>query len=1127
MTAPVDPGDASDGDRQAAVRERARNLIVDASAGTGKTRLVVERIVELLAPHDDRAAIPIDRLAAITFTRKAAGELRIRTRQRILEALATQPPASLRAARLRDALAGLDTAQLATIHGFADRLLRRWPAQARLDPRYELTDDDDGLTDECFQLLVHAAEAGTLDDLVRGTPAADLAGEATLTILDAQRAGLALRSRDTEHWTYHGLDHLVAGFVRQRDVALLDAVCAEHDRAGFTRFGGEYVGLVDGLPVAARGSRWLVETGEIVRRLLDEPDPAVVFRELVERLERGPRGRASLAPSKRDDFGGDARAWDAWRALDGDGRKHPVRARPLRDDLLAPLRRWLATRLARLGPVVLAVHEQVKARHRVVDHVDLLLRLRDLLRDDRAIRSACQGLYDHIFVDEFQDTDPLQAEIVMLLCERGAQAASWDAVTLAPGRLTLVGDPKQSIYRFRRADIATYQRVIEVVERSPHRAVRLASSFRSAPGLVGWLNHRFADVLGVAPEGERFCGGTGEVFHQPLSPGRASGSDPTVHVVPIDAPPDAKVAELRAGEAAAMARYLRWLVCVSGIEIVDPVSQVRRPIGFGDIGVLAIATSHVPVLLAALDRDDVPHAARGGVLFLADPLHRRFLLGLCALADRDDGVALAALLRPPFFAVDLGDLARARPDHPDDRATQARAIIRELRRRRFERSPGATARALLEDTAIGRAVAVGRNAAQRLGGLRELCFQIEARALAHQLDFDATMERVRGWIERPQALDRPHPVTGDAVRVTTIHQAKGLEFPVVMLWDGRAAWRERHSHDAWRVERDGRGWAIRLDGLTWEEPAGLDLAERERLQREAERRRLVYVAATRARDLLVIPAVGAPDPQWILGTLLGGGRSSTVIERERHAADRHAAWFDAAAPPSVAPASDAAELELASTGAPESDATDLELALTQAWCARAAAAARPRMPPTAFTQAASPRAWWGKLGRFGTGFGETVHLAIGLALDTGQPAAEVVRRAVARTGLAAHRAAAVDDVTRAVAALGALGIAPGAAYRLEYPIAGRAPGGELVAGYVDLVAALPDGLVVLDFKTDRPPTTEDLMPQPYIDQVQGYASVLERALGTAPIRRGLLFTADGAVRWLASVPPARGAGEAT
>ncbi len=1089
-----------DDDRRCAITERERNVIVDASAGTGKTSLVVDRLVELVAPRDGRAAIPIDRLAAITFTRKAAGELRVRTRQRILEQLATLPADSPRAAPLRQALGGLDTAPIATIHGFADRLLRKWPAQARLDPRYELADDDAHLVGECFQLLVHAAETRTLGELLRGSAAADRADEATATLLDAQRAGLRLRSLETEHWTYHGLDDLVAGFVLHRDIVAPEFAVVDFDRGAFERFADEYAELVDGLSPDTRGGRWLLETGARLRTAAGEPDPAVMFRELVERLERGPHGKASVPPSKTHDFPGDDRAWNAWKAFDGDERKQPARLRPLRDDLLAPLRRWFAIRLAHLQPVVLQVYELVKARHQVVDHIDLLLRLRDLLRDDRAIRRSCQALFDHIFVDEFQDTDPLQAEIVLFLCERGAEAATWDAVTLAPGTLTVVGDPKQSIYRFRRADIATYQRVVEIVERSPHRAVRLSSSFRSAPGLVAWLNGRFDEILGSSKQGERFRRDTGEVFHQPLSKGRASGADPTVHVVPLELPEGGTAAEARALEAEAMARYIRWLLRGSGARIVDPVTSERRPIGYGDIGVLAIATTHVPVLFAAFDRDDVPYAARGGALFLGDPIHRRFLLGLCALADRDDGVALAALLRPPFFAIDLGDLARSRDSDPEDRAVQARAIVRELRRRRFERSPGATARALLEETGIGRTIALGPNGRQRLSGLRELCFQIEARALAAQLDFDAIMEQVRGWIDHPQAFDRPHPVTGDAVRVMTIHQAKGLEFPVVVLWDGRASWKERATYDAWTVERDGRGWAMRLDLLSWEEPAGLEIARRERLMREAERKRLVYVAATRARDILVIPKLGKPDDRWIFGKLLGASLTPTVVEQAVHTPQQHADWFDAASP---------------AAAALPNEVTHRDVGLARTWTERAIEASRRHLPPRAFTHASSPRVFWGKKGRFGTVFGETVHVAIGLALQAGQLAQDAVRSAATRTALTAYMPQAIEDVVRALAALHSLGVSTHeGVYRLEYPVAGLVPGGDLVAGYVDLVAALAEGIIVLDFKTDAPPASEDQIPQAYLDQVRGYADVLEGALGTGPIRAGLLFTADGAVRWL-------------
>ncbi len=1083
------------GDRELAVRERGRNVIVDASAGTGKTQLVVDRLIELVAPTDGRDAIPIDRIAAITFTRKAAGELRVRVRQHLLESLAELSPDAPRSALLLRALGGIDTAHIGTIHGFADRLLRKWPAQARLDPNYELVEDDGALVDECFQLLIHSAETRTLADLLIGSTIADRCAETISTIVDVQRAGLRLRSLETEHWTYHGLDGLIAAFILHRDTDPREPDERDFEAIAFRRYADEYLGLVDGLSAETSGGRWLLDTAEILRALETETDPAVLFRELVDRLERGPRGRMSDSPRKAQDFTDDSRAWDLWKALEGDDRREPVRESSLRDDLLAPLRRWMALRLVRLRPVVLHLYDLVKARHQAVDHVDLLLRLRNLLRDDRAIRRSCQRLFDHIFVDEFQDTDPLQAEIVMFLCERGAEASTWDAVKLVPGVVTVVGDPKQSIYRFRRADIGTYQRVLEIIERSPHLSVTLAASYRSTPSLVDWLNGRFHEILGSSEHGERFRRNTGDVFHQPLTHGRVSGTAPAVHAVAMELGAGGTVAEYRALEAEVTSRYIRWLVEASGVSIVDPKTDKPRAIGYGDVGVLAFTTTNLAILFEAFDRDGIPYAARGGTLFLSDPVHRQFLLGLVALADRDDGVAVAALLRPPFFAVDLADLARSRRDDPDDRAVQARAVVRELRRQRFEQSPGQTARALLEQTGLGRTIALGPNGAQRLGALRELCFQLEVRAISDHLDFDAIVEQLRGWIDRPQGLDRPHPVDGSTVRAMTVHQAKGLEFPVVVLWDGRATWNDRVRYDAWTAERDGRGWAMRMDRVRWEDPPGLGIAEHERQMRTIERKRLVYVAATRARDILVVPKLGATDDCWIFGRLLGTTCSANVLEQPLHTSAAHAAWFDAVPP--------------ATTSLPRVTTTrDVE---TRAeWNPAAVAAVREQMRPVAFTDVSRPRTWWGKKGRFGRVFGETVHVAIGLALRS-VAVADAVRVAGLRTGLTKNLPEAAADVTRALSTLRELGVAT--PLELEYPVTGLAPGGQLVSGYVDLIAVVGARTILLDFKTDVPPPPSTPVPQNYADQVTGYAAVLERTL-VVSIRAGLLYTADGTVRWL-------------
>ena len=223
------------------------------------------------------------------------------------------------------------------------------------------------------------------------------------------------------------------------------------DLAAFRRTVEELSGFVSAAGGQGEGTRWLRRVATRCEGLARLDDPDRIVPALTRLLRSQPRRM-----TKGEQFEGDAAAWDAWNAFKGDSRKSPVRRGALRDALRAPFDRWLAPRLVRLFPVVTALYERVKARHRSVDQLDLLLKLRDLLAGNKAVRADYQGLFDHVLVDEFQDTDPLQAEVLLYLCEAGAVADGPQDVALAPGRLTIVGDPKQSIYRFRRADVAMY-----------------------------------------------------------------------------------------------------------------------------------------------------------------------------------------------------------------------------------------------------------------------------------------------------------------------------------------------------------------------------------------------------------------------------------------------------------------------------------------------------------------------------------------------------------------------------------------------------------------------------------------------------------------------------------------------
>jgi ATP-dependent helicase/nuclease subunit A len=1111
--------------RNAAIFERSRNVLVDAGAGTGKTTLLSDRLVEMLAPTTDAAPVPLERIAAITFTRRAAGELKLKIRERILRELPkTSEP---RAALLRTALASLDTAHVSTIHSFCDRLLRMRPVEAELSPSYEIAEDAELLLHDTYSLLLDSAQTGRLVAELEGTDAEALAMEAQETVVQAIDAGLRTETYEYEYGAKLGLDALVSAFILQRDVPPKLPEPPQLDLRGFRKAAREFIERARAVPgLSSRGLKWAHHLADVLGGLLEETDPAALWSSLSGRISKGPTGR--LNAKKGDDFGGDAEAWDIWKAYDGDERKkNQVRSSPLRDDLLGPLRRFFAHRLVRLFPAVVALYEKVKSRRRQLDQIDLLLKLRNLLAEDKEVRGYLQSLFDHIFVDEFQDTDPLQAEIVLFLCEDGAHAKSWTKVKVAQGKLTLVGDPKQSIYRFRRADIAMYEQVRALVARGAPLVIRLEANFRSHPSIIEFVNDRFKNVLGEEKEGvPLFDAKEGTVRYQPLLSGLTGEPQPRVHALPLTRSDDERAEAMRDTEAAALAHYLRWLV-ESEVRIEDPWDGTSRPVRYGDVAILAISTWGLPRLFPELDRLGIPHAARGGRLFLDDALHRQFLLGLRAIADRSDGVAQAALLRPPFFAVDLADVLHeqaARSDRPEGadpervaRASEALSLIRDLRTRRFERAVGDTARDLLEKTAFGRSLALGPNGEQRLERVRELCSVLERLAAEEGLDYDAATERLRGWVDDPVQLDAPPPVAAEAVQVVTVHQAKGLEFPVVVLWDGVGLWTSPEQGAAFRVERDGSGWMLAIDELAWDEPEELDLGAVETRFRNAERKRVVYVAATRARDLLVIPTPAEGKPQLhINATLLAGAAEGPVKKFEPYDFDTGAKWSKGI--------KEVREQKL--------NAEDARVEKERAvkWQAAASFAAQPRTVPRAASGVAHERPFIDqeerteirlparRESRFGNVFGQTVHLALGLCLrDSALQPAKAVARAVKETGLSDHTAEAAGDVERTLATLRREGLATGT-LQIEYPVAGPGADGTLLVGYIDLLAVDAKRLRVIDFKTDAAPAGPAAVFYPgYAGQVRTYAALLAQApkLRALELQVALLFTADGSLHAVA------------
>ena len=1156
------PDNLPDSDaREAIIRERSQNVVVEAGAGTGKTHTLVNRILELIAPSSGEPEygrpLSLSRIAAITFTRRAAGELQLRIRQALLDSLARTPAQDERRRRLLAAALGeVDIAFTGTIHSFADRLLRMRPVEAEISPSYEVIDSIDPVVGETTELLLTAAETEHLAEELSPVMAPhgltrSRVEEAERTIQDYLGAGLRAETLELENASIPGFDALVRAMILQRDVPFPCPDVPEPPVDEAAKLIRDFIRRIDRLPGDSEGTRRLKNLRSSLKETLAEKEPVEYLASLRRAILFLPKYQ------KGAHFPDDPEGWELWKKFTSGDKK--TESPCLQEMLLAPLGGWLGARLARIAPVVVAAYEHVKARHECVDQTDLLIKLRNLLeKNEGGIRAFYQNLFDHILVDEFQDTDPLQAEILFFLAEDGQAARRWEEVRLAPGRLTIVGDPKQSIYRFRRADIVTYADVRERMAAQGALERRLETNFRSRPALVRYYNERLPELLGRPPEdGRSFDREHGIAYYEDLAPGPIEEASPIVHALPYSDPGVEKLKADRARrvEAGMLARYLRWLKEESRFKVRDRETDKLRPVDFGDIAVLAQTTTNVPLLFRALERFGIPYAARGATLFLREPVIRQLILGLRAVADESDGVAQAAFLRPPFFALDLADVVAERLEEEDRRrfpevaaaaarTEEALELLDRLRKERFEGLPSMTARHLMEETSFARTVALMTNGSQKLNAARETLFILDELVAREGLDFDGATARIREWVDSPVQMDSPAPVSGEAVLVLTIHQAKGLEFPVVILWDGFAKLGARADGMPWKVRRDGN-WAVRIDGLKAGSKSGRSLIDAEKAIEKEEKKRLYYVAATRARDLLVVPLPNPGSKDKVSHILAGDLMGEAVLNMEEHKEGALPEWAKGISEAAVFP-----EIRFAGPRA--------EKELKEGWERALGKAARPLAVPVAVTalaragkddeerakekkrpepREAERRASGGSAARldsdepeepadlsgereeaaapsrFGPAFGLTVHAALSAILrGSGSEIEKVVRACAAGKGLRDHLDEAVRDVRRALDTLRKMGLLDRNVVSFpEYPVVMPDERGRLITGYIDLVACAPDRVWIVDFKTDPPPEASlEIACPDYLKQIALYKDLLAKtATPKAPVRAGLLFSATG------------------
>ncbi len=541
-------------------------LFVEAGAGTGKTAALVQRYLSLVL-----AGRSVERIVAITFTDKAAAELRDRVRQGLEAALQVDCTAQERQ-RIETALAGLDRAQISTIHAFGQMLLRSLAVRAGIDPAFEV--EDEVAAERRFEERWRRY----LDGLGSDRDAIEAVGR----VLDL---GLNTRNLQT-------LAHALWSRSELADKLRADPLKAPDD--------AEWPDLhvlreqLFSLPTAnvPDDDRLLIQlrqAGDMLDDLLATP-----------REEREARlvGLMSKAPQMKNGRQGN---WGGRDAIES--------ARAVGQEVVGSLQTTLnalrSRALAEVLPLVVNfVIEETRARARegrlVFD--DLILRVRDALLNDRDARIDLRQRFDTILIDEFQDTDPLQADIAL------AFATNTENGNPEPGRLFVVGDPKQSIYRFRGADMAFYAGAKQTLEEAGARQIDLSLNRRSQPGVLDWVNAVFRGVIGP---------GLNEEVQPPykdIGPYRDDAlAGPAVswigEALPIAA------SQVRQLEARHVAAHCRDAVA-QGWQVAGR-DGVVRPARYGDIAVLLPARTSLPPLERALAAEGIPYRVEGGSLVYA------------------------------------------------------------------------------------------------------------------------------------------------------------------------------------------------------------------------------------------------------------------------------------------------------------------------------------------------------------------------------------------------------------------------------------------------------------------------------------------------------------------------------
>jgi len=827
-------------------------LLVEAAAGTGKTSLMAGRIALMLADGDEPGAI-----AAITFTELAASELARRIRSTVDALLRNDVPDFIKAVlpdgRLNEAqrlaLQGtasrLDDLTATTIHGFCQAILHTHGVQAGLDPGARVADAP--VADALFQSELSAWFSRRLaSDAAAGDPIVVLARQTPLQVVALIRELALLRRKHPE-----AVPALPAPG-RRPDIDFVQAV-DDFDRR----------------QASAAPDQWARAVAQELRKLAAQYTDAFLTTPDFA-------GLWSLCDAGRSRLFGKGKGLELVpydEAAQGFGAYHEETAgadtiaryeavRETWNALVGHIASCLVCALSASLDQLLSGYKDRKRAAAILDFDDLLLHVRDLVREHREVREAIARRYRSILVDEFQDTDRVQNEILFSIAAEPGHEGRWQDARLRPGSLFLVGDPKQAIYRFRGADIEAYQHCCEIIAAQSGSAIlEVTANFRSQRAIITHVNKCFEAVFSKPSQ----------PWYVPLAPTIPDFEYPVPCVsrftITVDTEGRIFAETFREAEADRVAEICARLV---GNVMITRADRSRTPLQPGDIALLSPGHTELWRYERALERRGFAVASQAGQTLMRRQETQDALALLRVLADSSDTLAFGALMRGPLVGLseqELLDITAALPAsdagqpayftvRTDPALVQhplASAILRELQ-------------ALRKQAAVWAPSMVLATALERLNTRVVMAARHKNRNARALANLDALVERARrygvaglrafvrdlqlDWERNVRVPEGRIDAAENAIEICTIHSAKGLEWPVVIPINSTT---ELYRGDQFVHRQSDNTLHWMLGGVA---PPDLAAARAEENEEEADQRgRIWYVACTRARDLLILPHI--------------------------------------------------------------------------------------------------------------------------------------------------------------------------------------------------------------------------------------------------------------------------------